>query len=149
MSPSVCPAVCCSLCLSDSQSFWRYVNYPAYAGPFPCSTSVRLSVSLSLCSCIRTCICVHPCRQTTYGNTTAPLPLILSLLTLYAHRFSFFFYLNATMCAFIYILQSLCPPPHYCSYLNINSVHKQNIVSQKCQRNTQKCFCFRATALHL
>lgn len=41
-SSSVRPAVCCSLCLSGSLSFWLYVNY-AYARPFPGSACVCLS----------------------------------------------------------------------------------------------------------
>lgn len=90
-SSSVCPAVCCSVCLSDSHSSWLYVNYPAYAGPFPRSTSV------CLCSCIWTCICVNPCRQTTYGDATAPLSRSLAL---YAHRFLSLNALNASVCAF-------------------------------------------------
>lgn len=66
-----------------------------------------LSVSLSppLCSCIRTCICVHPCRQTTYGNTTAPLPPILSLFALHAHRCLLFkcIYVHSDVSVHLYV----------------------------------------------
>lgn len=82
-----------SLALASS---WLYLNYPAYAGTFPCSTSVCLFPSPPLCSCIRMCICVQPCRQSTYGNTSAPLSVILSAsLTFFLiHTYIFFLYLR-------------------------------------------------------
>lgn len=136
-SSSVCPAVCCSLCLTGSQSSWLYLNYPAYAGAFPCSTSVCLFLSPPLCSCIRMCICVHPCRQTTYGNTTAPLSLILSLF-LYAHIF-FKFYFNASLC--LYVNPSIFDFLHIITATSINNIHRTLYL--KCEGNIEICPLFQ------
>lgn len=59
--------VCCSLCLSVLLATCKLCICKAVSMLCLCR-----SVSARLCSCIRTCICVHPCRQTTYKDKTAP-----------------------------------------------------------------------------
>lgn len=60
-SSSVCPAVCCTVCLTDSRSSWLYVNYPAYARAFPRSSPTRPPTCLSVFmhTDIHVCVCIH------------------------------------------------------------------------------------------